>query len=86
MILRWITCKCLRHLSLAWKQDYHEGYAQSSVDAVACFAPALCGKTFSFLSLLTEPEQLLVATKQIIRVDSKNTIKKKKKQSKPYKP
>jgi hypothetical protein len=47
------------------------------VDAVACFAPALYGKTFSYLSLLTEPEQLLVATKQIIRVDTKNTIKKK---------
>ena len=44
--LRGITCKCLPHLSLAWKRDYHEGCDQSSVDAAAYFAPALCGKTF----------------------------------------
>jgi len=53
-----LTCKCLPHLSLAWKQDYHEDYDQSSVDGAAYFAPALCGRTFfAFLlfPLLTQP-------------------------------
>lgn len=41
------TCKCPRHLSWAWIRDFHGGCGRSSVGAIACSFPILCGKTSS---------------------------------------